>query len=76
VSYTIQVESANTGGTVLVSSTEDTKYLLRGNINVHLSLTCDMDEDVTLTGETNGGLIQFAESDNIQTQECDNSCHP
>jgi hypothetical protein len=41
-------------------------------------LGCDLvDEAVTLTGETNGGLIQFESSDVVTTTECvATSCHP
>lgn len=34
------------------------------------------DEPVTLTGETNGGLIQFEGTDTVTTEECETSCHP
>jgi hypothetical protein len=35
------------------------------------------DENVTLTGETNGGIIQFEGSDSVTTDLCDaTSCHP
>jgi hypothetical protein len=43
---------------------------------VDVGLDCDMNEDITLTGETNGALVQFEGTDNIQTQACENSCHP
>ena len=41
-------------------------------------LECDLvDHGVTLTGETNGGLIQFEGSDVVTTSECiEVSCHP
>jgi len=41
-------------------------------------LTCGIsDEDVTLTGETNGALIEFEGSDVVTTELCDaSSCHP
>jgi hypothetical protein len=41
-------------------------------------LGCDLvDAGVTLTGETNGGLIQFEGSDVVTTSECvEASCHP
>lgn len=40
-------------------------------------LECENTEPVTLTGETNGGLIQFEGSDSVTTELCDASgCHP
>ena len=41
-------------------------------------LGCDLvDKAITLTGETNGGLIQFEGSDVVTTSECvATSCHP
>ncbi|MGI9291725.1 MAG: hypothetical protein ACR2QG_10675, partial [Gammaproteobacteria bacterium] len=40
-------------------------------------LSCDLvDEEVTLTGETNGGLMQFEGTDTVTTEFCDVSCHP
>ena len=38
---------------------------------------CEHPDDVTLTGETNGGLIQFEGSDSVRTDLCGaTDCHP
>lgn len=39
-------------------------------------LTCDNIDDVTITGDTNGGLIHFEASDSVTTDACVESCHP
>lgn len=64
-------------GDVLDTNNDGIDDMRLGFLIYDTGLGCENVDDVTLKGETNGGLIQFEGSDTVTTDLCDvSSCHP